>query len=61
MKNVIKFVDEHAGVTVCGILAATCTVTVVMYKKFLDKLYGDDFLDDEVYQGLFLLFEKSMI
>ena len=48
MKNVIKFVDEHAGVTVCGILAATCTVTVVMYKKFLDKLYGDDFLEDEV-------------
>lgn len=48
MKNVIKFMDEHTGVTVCGIFAATCTVTVVMYKKFLIKLYGKDFQKDEV-------------
>lgn len=48
MKNVIKFVDEHTGVTICGILVATCTVTTVMYKKFLVKLYGKDFQEDEV-------------
>lgn len=48
MKNVIKFVDEHTGVTVCGILVAACTVTAVMYKKFLDKLYGNEFKEDEV-------------
>lgn len=48
MKNVIKFVDEHTGVTICGIFVATCTATVVMYKKFLDKLYGNEFQKDEV-------------
>lgn len=48
MKNVIKFVDEHTGVTMCGIFVATCTVTTVMYKKFLDKLYGNNFQEDEV-------------
>ena len=48
MKNVVKFVDEHTGVTVCGIVMAACTVTVVMYKKFLCKLYGNKFQEDEV-------------
>lgn len=48
MKNVIKFVDEHTGVAVCGILVAASTVTVVMYKKFLNKLYGNEFQEDEV-------------
>lgn len=48
MKNVIKFVDEHTGVTICGILVTVCTVTTVMYKKFLDKLYGKDLQEDEV-------------
>ena len=48
MKNVIKFVDEHTGVTVCGILVAACTVVTVMYKKFLVKLYGNEFQEGEV-------------
>ena len=48
MKNVIKFVDEHTGFTICGILVAASTATVVMYKKFLAKLYGNDFQEDEV-------------
>ena len=48
MKNVIKFVDEHTGFTVCGVLVATCTVMTVMYKKFLVKLYVKDFQEDEV-------------
>lgn len=48
MKNVIKFMDEHTGVAVCGILVAASTATVVMYKKFLDKLCGNEFQEDEV-------------
>lgn len=48
MKNIIKFVDEHTGFTICGIFAATCTVMTVTYKKFLAKLYGKDFQEDEV-------------
>lgn len=48
MKNVIKFADEHTGATICGILVAVCTVTTVMYKKFLNKLYGNEFQEDEV-------------
>ena len=48
MKNVIKFVDEHTGFTMCGFFVATCTVTTVMYKKFLNKLYGNEFQEDEV-------------
>lgn len=38
MKNIMQFMDEHTGVAVCGIMAAACTATVVMYKKFLGKL-----------------------
>ena len=41
MKNIMKFVDEHTGVAVCGILVAAYTATVVMYKRFLNKLYRD--------------------
>ena len=48
MKNIIKFVDEHTGVTVCGILVAAYTVLTVMYKRFLVKLYGNEFQEDEV-------------
>lgn len=48
MKNIMKFVDEHTGVAVCGILVAASTATVVMYKRFLDKLYGEEFKEDEV-------------
>ena len=48
MKNVIKFVDEHTGATICGTLVAFYMVTTVMYKKFLDKLYGNKFQEDEV-------------
>ena len=48
MKNVIKFVDEHTGVTICGILVAASTVVTVMYKMFLVKLYGNEFQEDEV-------------
>ena len=48
MKNIMQFMDEHTGVAICGIYVATCTVTVVMYKKFLDKLYGNEFQEDEV-------------
>lgn len=48
MKNVIKFMDEHTGAAFCGIFVAASTATVVMYKKFLDKLYRNDFQEDEV-------------
>ena len=48
MKNIMQFMDEHTGVVVCGILVAASTATVVMYKKFLVKLYGKDFQEDEV-------------
>jgi hypothetical protein len=48
MKNIMKFMDEHTGVAVCGILVAASTATVVMYKRFLDKLYGNEFQEDEV-------------
>lgn len=48
MKNVMKFMDEHTGVAVCGILVAASTATVVMYKRLLDKLYGNEFQEDEV-------------
>lgn len=48
MKNVMKFMDEHTGVAVCGILVAANTAIVVMYKRFLDKLYGNEFQEDEV-------------
>ena len=48
MKNIMQFMDEHTGVAVCGILVAASTATVVMYKKFLVKLYGKDFQEDEV-------------
>lgn len=39
MKNIMKFMDEHTGVAVCGILVATSTATILMYKRFLGKLY----------------------
>ena len=48
MKNIMQFMDEHTGVVVCGILVAASTATVVMYKKFLCKLYGNEFQEDEV-------------
>ena len=38
MKNIMQFMDEHTGVVVCGILVAAITATVVMHKKFMDKL-----------------------
>ena len=38
MKNIMQFMDEHTGVAFCGIMVAAYTATVVMYKKFLDKL-----------------------
>lgn len=48
MKNVMKFMDNHQGTAICGILVTFCTVTAVMYKNFLDKLYGNDSEEDEV-------------
>ena len=48
MKNIMQFMDEHTGVAVCGIVVAACTVVTVMYKKFLVKLYGNEFQEDEV-------------
>ena len=48
MKNVMKFMDEHTGVAICGILVAASTATVVMYKRFLNKLCGDEIQEDEV-------------
>lgn len=48
MKNIMKFMDEHTGVAICGILVAASTATVVMYKKFLDKLWWNDSKEDEV-------------
>lgn len=38
MKNVMQFMDEHTGVAFCGIFVVASTATVIMYKKFLDKL-----------------------
>lgn len=48
MKNVMKFMDEHTGVAICGILVAASTATVVMYKRSLIKLCGDEIQEDEV-------------
>ena len=42
MKNVMKFMDNHTGVVICGVLVVTSTATVVMYKRFLNKLCGDE-------------------
>ena len=48
MKNVMKFMDEHTGVAVCGIMMAGSLAVVVMYKRFLNKLYRDESQEDEV-------------
>lgn len=48
MKNIMQFMDEHTGATICGILVAACTVIAFMYKKFLVKLYGNEIQEDEV-------------
>ena len=48
MKNVMKFMDEHTGVATCGIMVAVGATAVIMYKRFLDKLYGHEFQEDEV-------------
>lgn len=48
MKNIMKFMDEHTGVAVCGILAAASTAVCIMYKRFLVKLFGKELKEDEV-------------
>lgn len=48
MKNIMKFMDEHAGVVVCGITVAFSTAICIMYKRFLVKLVGEELKEDEV-------------
>lgn len=48
MKNVMKFMDNHQGTAICGILVTFCTIIAVMYNKFLNELLENDSQEDEV-------------